>query len=178
MSTVASTSPEWTGWVSDLARGHTTALALLARSEGLGPVEALDAVQEAFVTVLRMPGARALGDVPGEGRALMGALVRNAARNMRRRHYRARPHAELDAEGGLVDALPSVDDLIGEAEAHLRMRGCVSRLDEIHRAIVEMRMLEEVSGEEVASRLDLSPGHVAVLLHRAKQRLHRCMSAG
>lgn len=178
MTHVAGDSLAWTGWVSDLARGHTTALALVARSEGLGPVEALDAVQEAFVTVLRMPGARALGDAPEEGRALMGTLVRNTARNMRRRHHRARPHAELDPESGMVDALPSVDELIGEAETHLRMRGCVSRLDEIHRAIVEMRMLEEVSGEEVASRLDLSPGYVAVLLHRAKERLHRCMKVG
>jgi RNA polymerase sigma-70 factor (ECF subfamily) len=42
--------------------------------------------------------------------------------------------------------------------------------------VVTLRMLEEVSGSEVAVMLDLQPGHVAVLLHRAKHDLVRCMS--
>jgi RNA polymerase sigma-70 factor (ECF subfamily) len=38
-------------------------------------------------------------------------------------------------------------------------------------------MLEEASGGDVASKLGLEPGHVAVLLHRAKKELQRCMTA-
>jgi RNA polymerase sigma-70 factor (ECF subfamily) len=37
-------------------------------------------------------------------------------------------------------------------------------------------MLEEASGAEVAATLELSPAHVAVLLHRAKKALLRCMT--
>jgi RNA polymerase sigma-70 factor, ECF subfamily len=44
-------------WVSDLARAHTRRLVAVARREGLGPEDALDAVQEAFYTFLVLPQA-------------------------------------------------------------------------------------------------------------------------
>jgi len=74
------------------------------------------------------------------------------------------------------NTLPGVDELILRAEEHIQLQGCVSRLDEIQRRVVMLRMLEEVSGSDVAAMLDLQPGHVAVLLHRAKQGLLRCMT--
>jgi hypothetical protein len=68
------------GWVSTLARTHGRPLALAAVQEGLSRVEAIDAVQEAFVTLLSLPQARELS-LDDEGAArLMGVLVRNAAR--------------------------------------------------------------------------------------------------
>ena len=36
--------------------------------------------------------------------------------------------------------------------------------------------LEELSGDEAAAALGVTPGHVAVLLHRARKQLERCMS--
>ena len=54
-----------------------------------------DAVQEAFHTFLELPQARELVDSAAESRALLAAIVRNAARNLRRRHHRDRPHLEI-----------------------------------------------------------------------------------
>jgi RNA polymerase sigma-70 factor (ECF subfamily) len=51
-------------------------------------------------------------------------------------------------------------------------------LAEVQRAVVTLRMLDELPGEDVARQLGLTPGHVAVLLHRAKTNLHSCMTAG
>jgi RNA polymerase sigma-70 factor (ECF subfamily) len=51
----------------------------------------------------------------------------------------------------------------------------VNRLAELQRRIVSLRMLDEVPGEDVAAMLGISPGHVAVLLHRAKSSLRTCM---
>ena len=72
------------GWVSDLARDHTAALARLARSEGLTADDALDAVQEAFQTFLGLPQARVLVGDADDSRALLSVVVRNAARNLRK----------------------------------------------------------------------------------------------
>ena len=59
------------------------------------------------------------------------------------------------------------------------MIGCLDHFGKLQRAVVFLRMLDEVAGEEVAAMLELSPSHVAVLLHRAKQNLRSCMlSAG
>jgi RNA polymerase sigma-70 factor (ECF subfamily) len=51
----------------------------------------------------------------------------------------------------------------------------VGRLAEAQRAVVTLRMLDELPGEDVARALGLAPGHVAVLLHRAKASLRDCM---
>ncbi len=166
----------FTGWVSEFAHQHTAALARVARAEGLTADDALDAVQEAFETFLLLPQARALVGEAEESRALLGVIVRNAARNFRRRHAHARPHEALDEEATLLDALPTVDELLVQAEAHAHLQGCVDRLVEIQRRVVTLRMLEEASGADVAAALELQPGHVAVLLHRAKKALVRCMT--
>jgi DNA-directed RNA polymerase specialized sigma24 family protein len=63
------------------------------------------------------------------------------------------------------------------AEDHVKLRGCVSRLSEVRRHAVTLRMLEEMSGPRVASELSLTPGNVAVLPHRAKAELLRRVSA-
>jgi len=59
------------------------------------------------------------------------------------------------------------------------MIGCLDHLGKMQRAVVSLRMLDEVGGEDVAAMLELPPSHVAALLHRAKQNLRSCMlSAG
>jgi RNA polymerase sigma-70 factor, ECF subfamily len=166
----------FTGWVSDLARDHTSALARVARGEGLTAEEALDAVQEGFHTLLSLPQGRMLAMSIDDSRALMGAIVRNAARNMRRKHHRSRPHAELGDESSPADRSPSVDEMLSQAEQHIQLIGCVNRLGEVQRNVVTLRMLEEASAVDVAATLELPAGHVAVLLHRAKRELLRCMT--
>ena len=104
-------------------------------------------------------------------------MVRNAARNRRRRHFRALPHDDLDAHPLAAADAPAADEIIARAEDHVRLRACVEELCEIQRAVVTLRLLEEQPGEDVAAALGITPGHVAVLLHRAKQALRVCMTA-
>jgi RNA polymerase sigma-70 factor, ECF subfamily len=164
-----------TGWVSELARAHTRQLAKVAMREGVTASDALDAVQEAFHTFLSLPQGRSLAGERDDAERLMSVLVRNAARNMRRRHHRSRPHDTV-ASTLIADDGPSVDQLIAMAEEHVALLGCVGQLAEIQRQVVTLRMLEELAPEHVARELELSPGHIAVVLHRAKQRLRECMA--
>jgi RNA polymerase sigma-70 factor (ECF subfamily) len=161
-------------WVTRLVHEHRASLARIARREGLGPEDAFDAVQEAFHTFLTLPQARSLVDEPDQSRKLLVVLTRNVARNRRRLHAVARPH-----DGGEVDALPageaSVDELLALAEEQLRLAGCMCSLGEVPRRVVTLRMLDEVPGDDAARILGITPGHVAVLLHRAKASLQACM---
>jgi RNA polymerase sigma-70 factor (ECF subfamily) len=72
--------------------------------------------------------------------------------------------------------LPDADSLIERAEDHVRLQACVEDLCEIQRSVVTLRLLEERPGEDVARALGITPGHVAVLLHRAKAALRVCMT--
>lgn len=162
------------GWVSDLARAHTKPLAAVARTEGLTGDDAVDAVQSAFETFLGLPVARELVGNPDDSRALMSVLVRNSARNMRRRHHTRQPHVDV-AKEELADELPRADDLLTEAEQHVLVMGCVNRLGKVQQHVVRLRMFEELSSSDTAATLDLKTNHVNVLLHRAKQDLVRCI---
>jgi RNA polymerase sigma-70 factor (ECF subfamily) len=169
------TEAAFTGWVERLARGHTRQLSRLAVREGLTGQEAIDATQEAFVTLLGLPQARALSDTHDEALSLLSVIVRNAARNIRKRHHRTRPHVPADEQPLASDETP-VDELIAQAEAHAAVLGCVQRLADVQRHVVTLRMIEEMSSAEVAQLLGLTPNHVTVLLHRAKSELRRCLS--
>ncbi|MFO0745065.1 MAG: sigma-70 family RNA polymerase sigma factor [Myxococcota bacterium] len=171
-------------WLAALARSHTPALAALARREGLGPEDALDAVQEAFAVALartqdarHAPELTRLETAPDEALAYLAHLTRNAARNMRRRHHRARPHFPIVEAQAADAAALSVDQALVRAEDEARASGCVRQLDELRRRVVNLRVVQALSGLEVAQRLGLTPGHVAVVLHRAKVDLLRCMHA-
>ena len=163
-------------WVSDLARRHTRALATVARGEGVSPEDALDAVQDAFRTFLDLPQARGVIGDPEASRRLLAAIVRNAARNMRRRAFRRLPHEGVTVESELAGAGPGADERLEQAEAAERLHGCVSRLSEVQRRVVRLRILEELSGADAARELGVRPDHVATLLHRAKKELCRCVA--
>jgi len=177
---VAGARPGFLEWVTRLSHAHRERLSRLARREGLRGEDALDCVQDAFHTFLVLPQARQLVESDDDSIKLLSVLVRNHARNRRRRHEIARPHDSGDESIALLtDEAPSVDELIGQAEDFALMVGCVDHLGKLQRAVVSLRMLDEVAGEDVGAMLGLPPSHVAVLLHRAKQNLRSCMlSAG
>jgi RNA polymerase sigma-70 factor, ECF subfamily len=127
-----------------------------------------------------LPQARLLIESNDDSIKLLSVLVQNHARNRRRRHSIARPHDSGDEIlAGLAAEARPVDELIAQAEDFALMIGCLDHLGKLQRAVVSLRMLDEVAGEDVAAMLGLAPSHVAVLLHRAKQNLRGCMlSAG
>lgn len=150
-----------------LVRAERASLAAIARREGLGPEEALECVQDALCTFLSLtpPHEHVLASIR--------VMVRNAARNARRRHHRLRIHDpvadELEAPGG------DAESLVARAEDVARLRTCVAALRGPQREVVLLRLLEERSGDDVAAELGLARGHVDVLVHRAKAALRACM---
>lgn len=154
---------------------HRGALVRAARREGVSAADAVDVVQDALCTFL---GLAARGEVPPDPSELppfLAVVVRNAARNRRRRHDVARPHVAVEAAPEADDGASS-EELVARAEEHVRLRACVDRLCDTQRAVVLLRMLEERPGEDVAVALGVTRGYVDVLLHRAKASLRVCMT--
>ena len=161
-------------WIAGLARDHAGRLAAIARREGVGASDALDVVQDAFHRLLARPDVARLRTCPDDAARLLATIVRNAARNLRRRHHHARPHVDV-AASELAAREPRPDDALAQAITATQLVGCMAQLGDVHRQIVTLRVLEELSGEEAARELGLTTNHVAVLLHRARKELERCM---
>ncbi len=165
------------GWVSKLVHDHRSKLIAIARSEGLAADDALDCAQEAFQSFLCLPQARLLVDLPDDSVKILTVLARNLARNGRRKHHRARPHdsSEVTLEAIVADDA-TADDVVARAEEYATMVGCLHTLSEIQRAVVTLRLVDDVAGEDVAKSLDMTPGNVAIHLFRAKEKLRACLT--
>ena len=165
------------GWVTQLVHAHRARLSRMVVREGLRAEDALDCVQEAFLSFLQLPQARLLVGSAEESARLLSTLARNIARNRRRRHDYAKPHV---VEEAILHSLPSdalsSDEVVIRAEQHALALGCLVTLNEVQEAVVNLRLVDEVPGEDVASQLGMTPEHVGVLLFRAKQRLRRCLT--
>ena len=159
--------------LGQVVREQRAALLRIAVREGLRPEEALECVQDALCTWL----SRSRDDVPEQAIwiAQLKHIVRNAARNGRRRHFRLRPHLPIDDATLADDNAEGAELLLDAAETSLRLKVCVAQLREVERAVVTLRLLDEHSGEDVARMLGLSRSHVDVLVHRAKLTLRACM---
>ena len=162
------------GWVTHLVHEHRSRLVRVARREGLGPEDALDCVQDAFQSFLVLPQARLLAEDSDDAVKILTVLARNQARNKRRRHAVRKPHLDADTMEGLAAETRSVEQVVSEAEDYVMMVGCAATLSQIQRTVVELRLLDDVPGEEAAKMLGIAPGNLAVLLHRAKEKLRRC----
>jgi RNA polymerase sigma-70 factor (ECF subfamily) len=174
----SSATAEFAHWLTRLVHDHRATLARIARAEGLLAEDAFDTVQEAFGAFITRPDARQLVTMPDEARKLLIVLTRNLARNRRRLHAGARPHlSDAGVVESLPDEAPTSEQVLESLEEHQQLARCVGELGDAQRAVVTLRMLDEVPGEDVARMLDIAPGHVAVLLHRAKANLATCMAA-
>ena len=172
----APSQPDVLTLLSDLARQGRSDLVRLARREGASPEDAVECVQDALCTFLQVAQMKQLPADAAEWSPYLTGIVRNAVRNKRRRHHVARPHEDVDAMAATPANEESVEQLVAEAEEHVRLRACVDQLCETQKAVVMLRLLEEQPGENVAASLGISRGYVDVLLHRAKASLRVCMT--
>ena len=159
--------------LSAVVRADRAVLLRVATREGLSAQDGLECVQDALCTFLRMHKLGELSAPRDEWTRLLSGIVRNAARNRRRRHDIARPHGTLGDEQ--PSATPAADELLMRKKQQVRLRVCVAELCEIQRAVVLLRLLEEQPGEDVAQALGISRSYVDVLTHRAKASLRACM---
>lgn len=152
---------EETGWVEAARRGDRRAFErlyaryaamvhgiLLAR---VPRIDVEDLVQEVFLAVFRrVDGLRRPEAFPG----WLAAIARNRATD----HCRRLPKIE-----------PLSEDRAGEDSAATEAREILSQiraLPEAYRETLVLRLVEGMTGPEIAARTGLTPGSVRVNLHR------------
>jgi RNA polymerase sigma-70 factor (ECF subfamily) len=122
-----------------------------------------DLVQEAFLKALRqltnLRDPRAFG-------AWIAMIARNAATDLARR----RPETTE-----LPENVPAPESREDEARRVLRL---IRTLPEAYREPLVLRLVEGMSGPEIATRTGLTPGSVRVNLHRGMSLLRERMGIG
>lgn len=161
-----------------IVRRHGARMLALARRLVRNEEDARDVVQDAF-----LHAARALEEFRADAKlsTWLHRIVVNTAL-MRLRAASRRPEGfiedllpHFDTTGHHAEpvaALPiAPDDAAERAELRLRVRAAVARLPESYRAIIVLRDFEDLTTEEAAAALGISPNAAKIRLHRARQAL-------
>ena len=138
---------------------------------------ARDAVQDAFVSAFTSIGAFESGSMLS---TWLHRIVVNASL-MRLRTKRRKPEASIEellpdyqADGHRLlraENDPYPDELVEREQLLTLLRSCVQELPESYRQVYLLRDVEELSNEEVALAMGLTPNAVKIRLHRARQAL-------
>lgn len=152
------------------------------------PAAAEDLVQETFLAALRGPQTFAGGCAE---RSWFVAILKRKVVDFFRRRGREKPlpddtdgaaqAADFDARGRWQSQPASWGDNPGSAfeqqEFWVVFRGCLGKLPPRLTAAFSLREMEGHSTEEITRDLNVTAGNLAVLLHRARLALRRCLEA-
>jgi RNA polymerase sigma-70 factor (ECF subfamily) len=143
----------------DLHAHHAPAVhaVLLARVD---PVEADDLVQDTFVRALERLGQLQDDDA-------FGPWLLTIARNLAHSHHRTRWRWT-----SLPKVIPFLPPPRAEAQQALN---AIRDLPEAYREILIMRLVEGMTGPEIAERTGRTPGSVRVSLHRGMKLLRAAL---
>jgi len=130
------------------------------------PSDAEDAVQEAFVRVLRH---RETLDEVRDNRVWLIRIVWNIALDRKRR---AKSRPETDDVAELARVLPSgglsAEQIASAAQHHASVLACVEQLPAKEREVLMLSAFEELNSVEIASVLGISESSVRSRLFRAR----------
>ena len=145
---------------------YASSLYRVAYSVLRNAADAEDAVQEAFLRVLRHR------DQLGEVRDQRVWLVRIVWNIVLDRKRRAKTRPETDDVAELARVLPSsglsAEERAAAAQFHAHVLGCVERLPEKERAVLMLSAFEELSSVEIAAILGVTESSVRSRLFRAR----------
>ena len=140
--------------------------------------DAKDVLQSAYLSAFR-----ALNDFEGACQlsTWLHRIVVNTAL-MKLRSRRRKPEESIEAllpafreDGHHVEQFSEwsapADQLLERKETRATIRACIEQLPENYRAVLKLRDIEELSTQEVAEMLGMTPTAVKVRLHRARQAL-------
>lgn len=183
------------GLVEGLRAGEARAYETMVRRYGgrmlaaarrilMNEEDAHDAVQEAFVSA-----HRAMHTFAGDSKlsTWLHRITVNAALMKLRRASR-RPEHSIESllprfldDGHQADPAAewqaSADELTQRSEVRKMVREGIEQLPESHRVVLKLRDIEQLSTEDTAKLLNISPGTAKVRLHRARQALRNLLDA-
>jgi RNA polymerase sigma-W factor len=135
--------------------------------------EAEDVAQEAFVRAYTQ-----LGTYKPEHRFstwLLSIASHLAIDQLRRRRFLALPLEDVPFLEWLADSETGPEDAAIEGERQDEMQHLIQKLPSKYRAVVVLRYWQDLSYEEIATALQLTPALVKARLHRARELLARSL---
>jgi RNA polymerase sigma-70 factor (ECF subfamily) len=158
-----------------IMRHHNQRLFRLARSIVRDDAEALDVVQESFITAYRR-----LGDLkePAALGTWLARIARNAAlmRLRGNRRYQFMEESDLDNVLEMSVSMPHQplpERDVANTELRRLLEHCIDELPDAFRAVFVLRAVEQCSIDDTAGILDIPQATVKTRFHRARRLMRQ-----
>lgn len=157
--------------LAQLMRLHHAPLLRYGRRVCADPMDADDAVQEAFVKLAQR------SDLPRESGTLawLFTVVKNHCLRFLRRARLLRQHALRDAAEA-PDSELTPEQLLARYRIGELVRVALSALEAPQRQVLVLRDIEGLSGDQVCAALELSEPAMKSRLHRARASLRQALA--
>lgn len=155
-----------------------------------GRCDQSDLVQDTLLKAVDPETAPCRGSTRGERLAWLIAIQNRLAVDRLREHFAQRRDVRKEVQeqqvaslrqhlddstagwvARLAAASPTPSEQVVAQEEQQMLRQAIDRLPEREAAVMRLRLHDGLSIAEIAERLQISPGSVAGLIHRAEQRL-------
>jgi RNA polymerase sigma factor (sigma-70 family) len=150
---------------------YAVALYAYCRSLVREPEDAADVVQDTFLIATSKLGA--LRD-PGKLRPWLYAVARNECL---RRLRSGEAMAPLDEAADTPTEAPGVGDAAEQEELRQLILAAIGGLNRGERDVIELSLLHELDGADLADALGVTRNHAHALLSRARSQLERSLGA-
>lgn len=135
--------------------------------------DAWDCIQDTFLEAVKIDRREAIGNWS----ALLRHLATVKALDLLRRRSRQRARCDVAADPAeLTSREPTPGCHVEAAELADRLRAAVARLPRRQAQVFCLACFEQISSEEIAERLRVSPAAARMLLLRARKRLRRLLA--
>jgi RNA polymerase sigma-70 factor (ECF subfamily) len=151
-------------------------LSLKMRSRRIDPDTAADIRQETLFRVLKVLRVGNGVSQPERFGAFVNSVCNNVLLELGRREAKMPDSTEDSPE--VPDRAMDAERSLITAERKKIVKGILDELPAKDRDILRMVFFEEASREEICARLNVEPGHLRVLLHRAKGRFQAAGAKG
>ncbi len=111
-----------------------------------------------------------------QGRSMVYTYAYRILINLHRRRVRKRKRVTEPLLEDIVASTPSGTEIFAKQEQNERLRVAISKLPPLLQEVIVLRYLEELSYQEIATRLGINEGTVKSRLHNAKRGLRKILT--
>ena len=130
-----------------------------------------DAIQNACISIARNINTIKLRIPCEKRRNFVVRIVKNAAVDIVRKENREESQSFDDIEYMVQENAPDPLDVVISKESYENILNSLRGLNETYRSILELKLLYELTVDEIASILNISPINAKMRLYRAKKKL-------
>jgi RNA polymerase sigma factor (sigma-70 family) len=153
--------------IAEWARNWNAGLTRFLRRRLPEQIDAEDLAQEVYVRLLRLEKL----DFIAEPQAYLYRVASNVAAEWRMRACHAKPHSAEELDTLVAAATP--DSLFDEAEFSAQLDAALQGMPAMVRAVIYLKLRDDMSHEEIAGHLGITPRMVRRLLTTGYAHLRR-----